>query len=71
VSTKKIKELRNLTKEELAAKLREAEAQLFDARMKHATGQLSDTASLWRLRKLVARAKTLQAQAAKAPASSK
>jgi large subunit ribosomal protein L29 len=64
VSTKRFKEMKNLSSDELKAKVRETEAQLFDAKMKRATGQLSDTAHVWRLRKEVARMKTLQSQAA-------
>jgi large subunit ribosomal protein L29 len=60
VSSKRFKELKNLSKEELATKVRETEAQMFQAKMKKMTGQLADTAQLWRLRKDVARMKTLQ-----------
>jgi large subunit ribosomal protein L29 len=60
VATKRLKELKNLSKDELATKLREVEAELFQAKMKKVTGQLTDTASLWRLRKDIARVKTLQ-----------
>jgi large subunit ribosomal protein L29 len=59
VSTKRFKELKNLSKDELATKIRESEGQLFQTKMKQATGQLSDTATLWRLRKDIARMKTL------------
>lgn len=62
MSSKRFVELKNLSKDELAAKLRETEATLFQTKMKHATGQLSDSASLWRLRKDVARIKTLQGE---------
>jgi large subunit ribosomal protein L29 len=64
VATKRLKELKNLSKDELVTKVRETEAQLFQARMKRATGQLQDTAQVWRLRKDIARMKTLQSQAA-------
>jgi len=64
VSNKMMKELKNLSKEELNSKLRNAEAELFQARMKRVTGQLTDTALSWRLRKQVARIKTLQSAAA-------
>jgi large subunit ribosomal protein L29 len=59
VATKSYKELRNLSKDELVSKVRESELQLFNARIKKATGQLTDTASIWRTRKMLARAKTL------------
>jgi large subunit ribosomal protein L29 len=60
VSTKRFKELKNLSKEELFSKIREIEAGLFQGRMKRAAGQLENTASLWVLRKDLARAKTLK-----------
>jgi large subunit ribosomal protein L29 len=62
VSTKRFTELKNLSKQELVSKVRETELQLFQARMKQATGQLQDTALLWRLRKDLARMKMLQGQ---------
>jgi large subunit ribosomal protein L29 len=62
VATKRFKELKNLSKDELAVKVRESEAELFQVRMKKATGQLEDTAIIWRLRKDLARIKTLQGQ---------
>ena len=66
MSTKQFKELKNLAKDELVSKLKETERQLFDVRMKKATGQLTDTASIWRLRKSLARMKMLQAQSGSA-----
>ena len=60
MATKRFKELKNLSNDELNTKLRETEAELFQVKMKKTTGQLTDTASLWRLRKQVARIKTLQ-----------
>jgi ribosomal protein L29 len=62
VATKRFKELKSLSKEELTAKLKESEHELFQAKMKKATGQLTDTAVLWRLRKDLARVKMLQSQ---------
>ena len=62
--TKRFKELKNLTKDELGTKLRELEKQLFEERMKKAAGTLADSAMLWRVRKDIARVKTLQTQAA-------
>jgi len=62
VSTKRFTELKNLSSQELVSKVRETEMQLFQARMKQATGQLQDTALLWRLRKDLARMKMLQGQ---------
>jgi large subunit ribosomal protein L29 len=63
VSNKRIKELRNLSKDELATKLRELAGDLFQARMQRATGQLANAARLWRLRKDLARVKMLRAKA--------
>jgi ribosomal protein L29 len=66
VSNKRFNELKNLSKDELGSKLRETEAEFFQAKMKKMTGQLTDSASLWRLRKQVARIKTLQSAGATA-----
>lgn len=60
MATKRFKELKNLSNDELMTKMRESEAQLFEVRMKKATGQLEDTAKIWRLRKDLARMKMLQ-----------
>jgi large subunit ribosomal protein L29 len=65
VSTKNFKQLKTLSKDELTSKERELEAGLFQAKMKKVTGQLEDTASLWRMRKGLARVKSLLTQAAK------
>lgn len=62
MSTKRFKEYKNLSKAEVLVKIREFEAQLFQAKIKMTTGQLGDTASLWRMRKELARLKTLQGQ---------
>ena len=62
VATKRFNELKDLTKDELAVKLRESEQQLFQTRMKKIAGQLKDTAMMWRLRKDLARIKMLQGQ---------
>lgn len=64
MGTKRFKELKNLSKDELKAKIRESQAQLFQLRMKKETSQLEDTASLWRLRKDIARMKMLQTELA-------
>jgi ribosomal protein L29 len=62
VSTKHFKELKNLSRDELVSKVKETERQLFDVRMKKVTGQLTDTAMLWRLRKSLAQMKMLEGQ---------
>lgn len=64
MATKRFKELKNLTSDEIKTRLRETEAQLFDSKMKKATGQLGNTAQLWSLRKDIARLKTLQTEKA-------
>lgn len=62
MGTKRFRDLKNLSQDELVVKLRETQAELFQTRMQKATGQLKDTARLWRLRKDMARMKTLQSQ---------
>ncbi len=57
----KASELRELETEELAQKVREARDEFFNARVKHATGQLEDTAKLKSLRRNVARVETVLA----------
>lgn len=59
MSNKRIKEFKNLTQEELAVRIRETEKSLFQAKMSHKTGQLEDTARLWRERKDLARLRML------------
>ena len=58
MSNKHFKEVQQLSKEELLTKVGDTEALLFKAKMQKSTGQLKDTASLWRSRKLLARLKT-------------
>jgi len=60
VSNKRFNELKNLSKDELVAKVRTTEAELFQVKMKKMTGQLADSSSVWRIRKDIARMKTLQ-----------
>ena len=58
----KASELRNLSEPELLAKSRELRDELFNVRVKRATGQLENTAKLRQLRRDVARAETVLAQ---------
>ena len=58
----KASELRTLSVPELQAKSRELRDELFNARVKRATGQLENTAKLRQLRRDVARAETLLTQ---------
>lgn len=55
----KASELRELGIEELVQKVREARSEFFNAKVKHATGQLEDTAKLKWLRRDVARVETV------------
>lgn len=55
----KASELRDLTPAELAEKLDEAKEELFNLRFQLAVSQSEDTASLGRLRRLIARIKTV------------
>ena len=52
-------ELRELGIEELAQKARETRDELFNANVKHATGQLENTAMLKTLRRGIARIETV------------
>ena len=60
-------EIRKLAVGELEQKVREIRDELFNARVKHATGQLEDTSKLSKLRKQIARVETalLEKQEAK------
>ena len=58
----KAAELRELSSEELEQKAKEQREQLFNAKVKHATGQLENTARLSSLRREVARLETLLAE---------
>ncbi|NNL85896.1 MAG: 50S ribosomal protein L29 [Myxococcales bacterium] len=53
------KELRELSAEELRAKGDDLRGELFSVGVKHATGQLEDTARLKRLRREIARIETV------------
>jgi large subunit ribosomal protein L29 len=55
----KAKELRELSGEELSAKVGEMRHELFNARIKKTTGQLENTAKLRTLRRDIARAETV------------
>ena len=55
----KASELRDLTVEELRAKVREIRNEYFGARVRFATGQLENTAKLRLLRRDVARLETV------------
>ena len=52
-------ELRTLTEPELVSKARELRDELFNVRVKRATGQLENTAKLSQLRRDIARVETI------------
>ena len=56
------KELLALSESELEQKGREIRGELFNAKIRHSTGQLENTAQLGQLRKEVARVETLLTQ---------
>ena len=55
----KASDLRGLSTEELQQKVKEQRDLLFNAKVKHATGQLENTAQLRTLRREVARVETV------------
>ena len=55
----KARELRELSAEELEAKSRELRGELFNVKIKRATGQLENTAKLRTLRREIARVETV------------
>jgi large subunit ribosomal protein L29 len=55
-------ELRELSVEELRAKSRELRGELFNVKIKQATGQLESTSKLRELRRQIARAETILRQ---------
>lgn len=57
----KYSEVTALSAAELKSKVKEAQAELFEARMKHSLGQLANPMDLRRLRKDIARMKTANA----------
>ena len=54
----KAAEIRNLSGEDLQAKLKEARAELFNMRFQMATGQLDNTARIKQVKKDIARIQT-------------
>lgn len=55
----KVNEIRNLTTEEIIAKIKEAKEELFNLRFQQATGNLEKPSRIRELRHLVARLKTV------------
>ena len=57
-----LKELRALSDEELATKIKESKKELFDLRLKQSTGSLDKPSKIRELRKNVARMNTILAE---------
>jgi large subunit ribosomal protein L29 len=55
----KVNEIRELTYEELGAKLNDLKAELFNLRFQHATSQLDNPMKLAEVKKSIARVKTV------------
>ena len=55
----KVKEIRELTTEQIKAKIAEAKDEIFNLRMQQATGNLEKPSRIYELRKDVARMKTI------------
>ena len=62
----KVKEIRELTTEQIEAKIVEATDEIFSLRLKQATGNLEKPSKIHELRKDVARMKTILAERKKA-----
>ena len=58
----KVKEIRELTTEQIEAKIVEAKDEIFSLRLKQATGNLEKPSQIHELRKDVARMKTILAE---------
>lgn len=55
----KAKDIRNLTTTEIEKEIKEAKKQLFNLRFQLATGQLEETANIRKVKKTIARLKTI------------
>lgn len=55
----KAKDIRNLTTTEIEKEIKEAKEQLFNLRFQLATGQLEETAKIRKVKKTIARLKTI------------
>ena len=62
MANKSNKALKNLSSDELNAKARELQASVFDLRIKKVTGQLANVSEIWKVRKELARVRTLANQ---------
>lgn len=61
MAKKKLEAMKNMSQKELNQKLGEAQKALFESKIKLATGQLENTAMIWKTRKELARLKTFLA----------
>ena len=64
MAKKKLESLKNLSVKEIAQKLTDNQKALFESKIKLSTGQLENTASIWKIRKEIARLKTFLTQKA-------
>ena len=64
MAKKKLESLKSLTVKELDQKLADNQKALFESKIKLSTGQLENTASIWKIRKEIARLKTFLTQKA-------
>jgi large subunit ribosomal protein L29 len=65
MAKKKLESLKNLSVKEMNQKILEGRKVIFESKIKLATGQLENTALLWKTRKEIARLKTFLTQKAK------
>ncbi len=65
MAKKKLETLKNLSVKEMNQKILDGRKVLFESKIKLATGQLENTALLWKTRKEIARLKTFLTQKAK------
>ena len=59
---KKLESFKNMSVKELDQKVTENQKALFESKIKLSTGQLENTATIWKIRKDIARLKTFLSQ---------
>ncbi|MBS1959821.1 MAG: 50S ribosomal protein L29 [Bdellovibrionales bacterium] len=62
MAKKKLEAIKNLTTKEMNQKILDSQKSLFESKIKLSTGQLENTASIWKIRKEIARLKTFLTQ---------
>lgn len=62
MAKKKLESMKNLSVKELGQKILEAQKALFESKIKLSTGQLENTALIWKTKKEIARLKTFLTQ---------